>query len=687
MSYINYVNIKHGTASLPRFSNGNTLPLVQMPFGMNGYAVQTESNRGNWFYHPEDRAIEGVRITHQPSPWIGDHTPLVMYPQRDECFVQPDMRWSGYRPEEAILKPNYLKADFLRYRTSFELAPTTRGGVVRLIFEGEERSSFSLISDLGYSQFEVDEAKGSLTGWTRYTSWDCEEGFRMYFAYSFDCELVQNDTFILHKDGKIEPGRHSAGHGCGINVGLSEKQVIVRFATSFVSVEQAIRNLNNEVEGKSFEAVKDTAGDKWEGYLSRIEIETGDEEMMKLFYSSMYRSFLFPTKSYEYNENNEPIHYCSDTGAVKKGVKYINNGFWDTFRTIYPLFSLVAREEFAEILEGFVATYNDCGWLPKWPSPNEVGMMPGTLIDAVIAEAATKNIGDRKLLENAFDGIMKHVTTTSGNDRYGRRGVDDYNRYGYMPYDLYHESVNNTLDYVYGDFCNAQTAKILGKDEAYDAFMKSSTNYRKLFDPTTGFMRGRDRDGHMAEDFNEFAWGGDYCEGGAWQSSFAVYHDIEGLAKLYGGKDQLMAKIDTLFDTKPYYTRGSYANEIHEMTEMAAADFGQCAISNQPSFHIPYIYAALGKPEKTEYWVTKLLKEGFSPKDDGFPGDEDNGTTAAWVIFSILGLFPFCPGKPEYLRITPQVDKVTIHSGDVPYVYRKDDIREPVVSHSELVKG
>ena len=250
---------------------------------------------------------------------------------------------------------------------------------------------------------------------------------------------------------------------------------------------------------------------------------------------------------------------------------------------------------------------------------------------------------------------------------------------------MYHESVSNTLDYVYGDFCISQIAGILGEEKIQKERLESSKNYVKLFDEKTGFMRGRNKQGMFAEEFDEFAWGGEYCEGGPWQCSFAVYHDIEGFAELYGGKEKLMEKIDKLFATKPYYAIGGYRDEIHEMTEMAAVDFGQCAISNQPSFHIPYIYAALGDKEKTPYWVTHLLKNGFTAEDDGFPGDEDNGTTAAWVIFSTLGLYPFCPGKPEYLKILPQVERAVIHTKNKDYVITKEDCKENVVSYFEIV--
>lgn len=685
MKYLDYVNIKHGTESVPRFSNGNTLPQVQVPFGMNAYVPQTDGNKGGWFYHPKDRSLEGIRITHRPSPWIGDYTPLIMMPQREKPFLSQNMRWSGFRPENADLKPDYLKVDFLRYRTIFELAPTTRGGIVRMNYEGEDAASLLLTGDKGNSEFVVDFEKNAVLCTTRYTSWECVDNFAMYTVCHFESQIDKTRTYILHKNEDTERGSYIKEEDCGISVGLCEKNVVMRFATSFIDFEQAWKNLEEEVIGKDFEQIHKEAADVWEHYLSKIEIETDNEEQLRLFYSCMYRLFLFPTKFYEINANGNPVHFCADTGVIKSGIKYVNNGFWDTFRTVYPLFSLIAPDEFAEILEGFVNTYKDCGWLPKWPSPNEVGMMPGTLIDAVIAEAAVKGIGSETLIRDAFEGMMKHATEMSDKVQYGRKGVSDYNKYGYLPHECYHESVSNSLDFVYGDFCISQVAKILGCEEISQERYLQSKNYVKLFDKETGFMRGRDKAGEMHPKFNEFSWGGEYCEGGPWQSSFAVYHDIEGLAELYGGKEQLIKKIDCLFETKPYYNNGGYANEIHEMTEMAAVDFGQCAISNQPSFHIPYIYAALGEKEKTEYWVSHFLNNGFSSQDDGFPGDEDNGTMAAWVIFSMIGLYPMCPGKPEYIKIKPQVKKAVVHTKNRDYYIGNDDCEKVIISHKEIV--
>ncbi|MFV0400826.1 MAG: GH92 family glycosyl hydrolase [Oscillospiraceae bacterium] len=645
MHYLDYVDVRQGSKSSDRFSRGNTLPLTQLPFASHGYIPQTRSNCGNWRYHPDDTALEGVRLTHQPSPWIGDYASLILMPQAGTPRFDVDARWSGFRREDATLRPDCMKLRFLRSQCDFELVPTLRGATIALSFDGPEQPLFTIHSgklEPGGAFFcELADSR-TLTGFAADSSFPTAAEFRMYFVLRFDCDI----TLAGEENGALA-------------VSLSGRQVAVQLGCSYISPEQAERNLDSETV-KSLEALRWEAADIWEGYLRRIEIETDDEGVLRTFYSCMYRSFLYPHRMHEYDGEGKRIHRSPDTGKVSEGRYYTDNGFWDTCRTVYPLYSLIAPDKYREILEGYLNTYRDCGWLPKWPSPSETGTMPGTLIDAVIADAAAKGIITGELLETACEGMLKHTNEESPERRYGRHGTDDYNKYGYIPCDKHGESVNHTLDYVYGDFCLGQVLQLLGREEEAKAAFRRAENYRLLFDGETGFMRAKDSGGQFAEPFDPYAWGGAYCEGSAWQNSFAVYHDMEGLAALYGGPERLIAKIDELVAAPPIYRTGGYGREIHEMTEMAAVDFGQCAISNQPSFHIPYIYAQLGQPAKTEALVERLLRL-FDSGPEGFPGDEDNGSTAGWYIFSLLGFYPFCPGKPEFLRVKPHVKRAVIH--------------------------
>lgn len=681
MKYIDYVNIKQGTKNAPRFSNGNTTCATQLPFGMAGFSPQTTSDRGNWYFHPEDRSIEGVRLTHQPCPWIGDYGHICVMPQEGiYAYADVNNRWSGYRPNESILRPDYMSIDFLRYNAKFELTPTERGAAIRVEYNGNLQPRFAVLPVKDICGYNLDAKNRRLTGFTKAHSWKIAENFAMYFAMEFDCDIDVDNCILTHPDGKTENVIEGEGECFGYNIALTKNIVNVKFATSYISVEQAKQNLIQDHSNKDFDIIRQNATDLWESFLSRIQIEAKSEEQMKTFYSCLYRMFLYPHKFHEVDEKGDIVHYCPHDGSISKGVMYVDNGFWDTFRTVYPMFSIIAPEMYNEILEGFTNIYSDTGWLPKWPSPAEVGMMPGTLIDAVVAHAAVTGSAKKHVLEKAFEGMIKHSTKSSDDGRCGRHGSEDYIKYGYIPRDKYHESVNHTLDYVYGDFCIAQTAKVLGKDDLVEYYMNSSRNYKNIFDKETGFMRGKDIFGEMKEDFNPGDWGGEYCEGSAWQNSFAVYHDFEGLAELYGGKEKFIQKLDEIFATPPKYDVGGYGSEIHEMTEMAAADFGQCAISNQPSFHIPYIYAKLGDQKKTNYWVEKLVNEAFSSADDGFPGDEDNGTMAGWYVFSCLGFYPICPGKAEYVKGKKLVNKAIINGKE----FDVNTIAGNIINHCEF---
>ena len=657
MKYLPYVNIKMGTKSVKRRSYGNTLPLTQLPFGMAGYCIQTDSEEG-WFYHPEHEFAEGVRLTHQPSPWINDYGTFIMTPQNDVIDDSAAGAGSGYRIQESVQRPDYLKLTFIRSNCTFELTPTERGAAIRLNYHDDRPSVLSFLPAKGNYTYRFDSNTNTLYGTTDGHSQDIAVDFKMYFVVKFLDDAVDSENIRCVGKNKT---------AC-IHVGVKKKTVEARIGISYISEEMAELAIERECGSKTFEELKAEAEENWEEKLSRIQIETDDEEQMRTFYSCLYRPFLFPHKAYELDEKGKLVHYTPCDGKTRSGVRYTDNGFWDTYRTVYPLYTLIARDEFAEMLEGFVNDYLECGWLPRWPSLGEVGCMPSTLIDAVIAEAAVNGIGSKEVLENALKGMIHHANNEAEDPRYGRNGALSYLKYGYVPRNEQRESVNLTQDAAYGDWCIATVAKVLGHDEIVDEYMKRAKNYQNIFDAQTGFMRGLDTEGKQAEFFDPCAWGGEYTEGSAWQNSFAVPHDVEGLADLHGGNDKLIEKLDALFAEPPKYRVFGYNGEIHEMTEMAAIDFGQMAISNQPSFHLPYLFAALGAQDKTNYWVKRLALETFSSGSDGYPGDEDNGTTSAWYIFATIGKYRLCPGKTEWINSERLVKKVTILGKDIDEV-------------------
>lgn len=639
MKYIPYVNIKMGTKSHMRFSTGNALPLVQLPFGMASFCPQTEviDDREGWFFNPDLPSIEGIRLTHQPSPWIGDHGTFLLTPQSDLVFDTARSAWSGYRIKESVFKPNYLSVRFLRSNCNFELTPTLRGAIINLEYENDTDNYLSFLKVNGNYTYTLDRENNMLYGTNDYCRQGDHTDFTAHIVVKFPKGAVD-----FEKSYKCENGIHIA---------FMKKSVSLELATSYISSEQAVENLTH----KDFNSALIDSENEWEEKLSRIEIEA-DEDKMRTFYSCMYRAFLFPHTAYEVEKSGESVYYSPYDGKIHKGIRYVGTGFWDTVRTQFPLFSIIAKKEFASFVEGFVNDYTDGGYLPRWISLGETGCMPSTLIDGVIAEASCHDIVSRDLLEKALRGMVHHANIPSKEKRYGRYGISDYLKYGYVPSDKYGESVNLTTDFAYGDFCIAQVAKKLGYDGQGVEYMRRSQFYKNLFDKSVGFLHGRKTDGCFDETFHPLKWGGCYTEGSAYQNAFFVPHDIEGLVSLYGGKEKFLEKFDQIFELPPRYRVHGYGGEIHEMTEMAQADLCQFAISNQPSFHLPYVYAYLGNTEKCRHYVEKALSLFSYKTEIGFPGDEDNGSMSSWYILSTIGKYKLCPGKNEYMEIAPFVN-------------------------------
>lgn len=645
-NYLDYVNIKQGTDSTERFSCGNTLPLLQRPFGMLAFAPQT-NGRDRWWYSPYAKTIEGIRLTHQPSPWIGDYGTLVIMPQADVINDRFYETWTGIREAETVLRPDYLKVGFIRSGSVMEVVDTKRCGDVRVTYHHTMNACISIFNMMGKAYFELDESREEVRGYTDGYCQGKAENFKMFFVVRpRGAWLDWEKTRIV--ENELE--------GAGVHLGVKENVTQAEFVLgiSYISYDQARLNCG-ETEGRSFEKIRQESAKEWESYLSMIAIHA-EEDVMKTFYSCMYRTGLFPHAAFELDEEGKKIHYSPYTGAVHEGTRYVDQGFWDTYRTVLPLHLLLKPELYREEIEGALNDYREGGWLPRWTAPGEVGCMPSTLIDSAMAQAATAGILDRETLEQVFEAMKHHANHEAPEDRFGRSGIADYLKLQYVPLEAHKESVNLTLDFAYGDYCIAKIAETLGKNDEKEEYLKRALYYQNSFDKETGFMRAKDQLGNFREPFDPFVWGGDYTEGGAWQTLFAVPHDLAGLAELMGGKEKLLEKLDELFATPPYYRVGGYGFEIHEITEMAADDFGQCAISNQPSFHLPYIYACFGKEDKTVYWVDRMCRETFSAKADGFPGDEDNGTTAAWYILSCLGMYPICPADNTWVKIPARVE-------------------------------
>lgn len=663
MKKIEYVNILQGTKSNKRYSSGNTLPLVQTPNGMAAFTIQTNGNNDPWFFHPEDNHIEGYRLSHQPSPWIKDYGQLLFMPQSGEISIGNEKQASSYSKRISILKPHFMQVHLNKDKIKYSLVPTERGCIQQIIFS---KSNGHLIirsydENKKKTRINIDIANNIVTGFTSTSHSTTIDNFKEYFYLEFDNDILE-DSFIFDEinDKIINKKKYEdVKIGAIIKFDLTKsKEVNFWFAISYISIEQAKLNYKHELKNNNIEKLRSDLEKIWEGELSKIRVESDDEEKIRTFYSSMYRTLIFPRKFYEYNNENKIVHFSPASGKIKEGYMYIDIGFWDTFRTLFPLTTITRPREVEKMIEGFLNYYKESGWLPKWISPSERGAMPSTLVDSVLTDAITKKLTVDK--ELASEAMLKNATVFSNNKLLGRLHLDEYLKYGYVT-NKHEENVNITQDYSYSDFCISQVAKILGNEYLHEKYSKMSMNYRNLVDIKNCLMRGKDELGNFTKEFEPLTWGGDYCEGSAYQNSWFVPHDTKGYANYVGGKETFLAKIDELFNLNPDFNVGTYKKEIHEMSEMANADFGQCDISNQPSFHIPYLFAELGETSRSNFYIKKILNEGFSHKTDGFPGDEDNGSMAAWYILSSIGLYQFTPGIPEYLITYCHWDNVVIN--------------------------
>ncbi|MEK4508317.1 GH92 family glycosyl hydrolase [Paenibacillus sp. FSL K6-2524] len=673
---LHYIDTRQGTNNKHSYSNGNTLPYTSVPFGMNHFVVQT-NNEGSWFFNPHDRVFQGIRLTHQPSPWMGDFAHFLMTPIADDKIRGSVFSCqSSYRPEEATFKPHYVKVKQQRYNITTELVPTCYGASMQIQYNSKQQAGFVLnVKDK--SEFHIDAANRKITGYVSNFAGCHDDQFRMYVSMSFSHDIDLDASGYYNNEGELSNEMTVSGMDQHVVIRFKdcEKGTLnVKLSTSFISIEQAELNLQRELQS-SLAELKEQAALAWNHYLNKIQVTHSNEEYLRTFYTCLYRMFLFPQKFYELDANMEPIHYDTTARSVKKGVLYTNNGFWDTYKSVYPLYSIIAPQEYEEMLEGFLNSARETGFLPKWLSPDERGLMPGTLIDAVIADASAKGIGSH-LMPELLDAMLNAATTQSEKDCYGRQGTLDYIKYGYVP-NHYHESVNHTLDYAYSDYCISRVAEVLGKVDVAEHYRQSALNYKNIFDPETGFMRAKDQNGQFRDHFNDISWGLDYAEGSAWQSSFAVFQDFQGLIEAYGSEERFFDKITELCNKAPDFDVLGYGFEIHEMSEMAAVDFGQVAISNQPSFHIPYLFNYVGKPASSQVVIKQILTHLFNSGFDGFPGDEDNGSMSGWYVFSSMGFYPVCPGSNEYVLGIPLFDSVTIELPDGKHMQIHTDNNNP----------
>ena len=661
---VDYVNPLMGTDSDFNLSNGNTYPAIALPWGMNFWTPMTSKMGDGWTYKYREHKLRGIKQTHQPSPWINDYAAFSFMAVTGDLKFKEEERASWFSHKAETVKPYHYKVYLADYDVSVELAPTERAAHFKFVFPESDSSYILLDAFFKGSMVKIIPEERKIIGYCRNNSGGVPDNFHNYFVAEFDKDFELNHTWT---DGwqLLENTLDSEGEHVGAIIGFKTKKgeaVHVKVASSFISHEQAAINLNREIGQDSFETTKSKAKEVWEKELSRIQIEDDNLEQIKTFYSCLYRVLLFPRKFYEIDANNETVHYSPYNGEVLPGYMFTDNGFWDTFRAVFPFFNLMYPDLNGKIMQGLANTYKESGWLPEWASPGHRDCMIGSNSAPIIADAFLKGVSgmDEELL---LEALLKNATIQEGRpvNSVGREGLEYYNSLGFVPYDVgINENAARTLEYAYADFTIAQMAKKMNKTELADEYFKKSLNYKNMFDPSTNLMRGKNNDGNFQSPFNPLKWGDAFTEGNSLHYTWSVFHDIQGLIDLMGGNDNFIGKLDEVFEMPPDFDASYYGFTIHEIREMQIVNMGNYAHGNQPIQHMIYLYNYAGAPYKSQEKIRDVLTKLYTPTPDGYCGDEDNGQTSAWYVFSALGFYPVTPGVDQYVIGSPLFKKASI---------------------------
>ncbi len=682
---VDYVNTLMGTQSKPSLSAGNTYPAVARPWGMNFWTPQTGPMGDGWVYCYDADKLRGIKQTHQPSPWINDYGQFSIMPVIGKVVFDENDRSSWFSHKAETATPYYYRVYMADWDVVAEITPTERAAMMRFTFPENELSTIVLDAFDGGSHVIVHPESRRITGYTTKNSGGVPENFRNYFILEFDRPFTYMATV---SDGEIKEGvrETTSAHSGGI-VGFPTRRgdkVTVKVASSFISPDQAALNLR-ELDGKSFDAVKADGRSQWNNALGRVEVEDGDTDRMRTFYSCLYRTLLFPRSFYEYDAEGRVMHYSPYNGEVLPGYMYTDTGFWDTFRALFPFLNLMYPSVNEKIQQGLANTFKESGFLPEWASPGHRDCMVGNNSASVVADAWLSGIRGQDM-ETLWNGVVSGTRNVHPDVRStGRLGHEYYNRLGYVPYDAdINESVARTLEYAYDDWCIYQLGKALGKPwKEIKVYADRAKNYRNVFDPEHNLMRGRNRSGEFQSPFNPLKWGDAFTEGNSWHYSWSVFHDPKGLIDLMGGETQFCHMLDSVFAVPPVFDESYYGSVIHEIREMQIMNMGNYAHGNQPIQHMIYLYDWAGQPWKTQYWVRETIDRLYTPTPDGYCGDEDNGQTSAWYVFSALGFYPVCPGSGEYALGSPLFKKVTLHLENGNTV----TIEAPANSHANRYVG
>lgn len=661
---VDLVNPLMGTDSKFSLSNGNTVPSIAVPWGMNQWIPQTGKMGDGWSYTYHSDKIRGFKQTHRPSPWINDFGQFSIMPVTRSLKINEDKRasWFAHRSEEA--RPYYYKVYLSEYDVTTEITPTDRCAYFTFTFP-ECDDSYVVIDGYDHGSYiKVEPEKQRVVGYSTRNSGGVGPNFRNWFVIEFDKPFDSDWTWL--DGGELQPGKKELqGNHVGAAIGFKTKRgekVGAKVATSFISLEQAERNMA-EIGNKTFDQVKAEAKAEWNKVLGAVDVESTDKDKLRTFYSCLYRTALFPHKMHEIDANGNVVHYSPETDKVEPGYLYTGTGFWDTFRALFPMVNLFWPEEGAKMQQGWLNFYKESGFYPEWSSPGHRGCMVGNNSASVVADGILKGFVTGEDAQKMYEGMIHGANNTHPRvQSSGRYGHEYYNKLGYVPYNVgIRENVARTLEYAYDDWCIAQAAKKLGRpQEEIDLYTKRAHNYVNVFDPEYNLMVGRNEDGTFQRPFSPYKWGDAFTEGNSWHYTWSVFHDPQGLIDLMGGNKVFTAQLDSVFVVPPVFDNSYYGGTIHEIREMEIANMGNYAHGNQPIQHMIYLYNYGGQPWKAQYWTRETMNRLYQATPDGYCGDEDNGQTSAWYVFSALGFYPVCPASGEYVFGAPLFTKATL---------------------------
>ena len=659
---VQYVNPLVGSHSTGGLSTGNTYPAIALPWGMNFWTPQTGKMGDGWCYTYDAEKIRGFKQTHQPSPWMNDYGTFNIMPECGEDYIFDEAKrasWFSHKAE--VSKPQYYKVYLADYDIVTEVAPTSRAAIFRFTYP--EGKSYLVVDafDRG-SYVKIIPEQNKIVGYTTRNSGGVPKNFKNYFVLQFDRPFTVTAICDAGKENKsaLETTSKHAQGVVGFNTKRGE-QVNVRVASSFISIEQAEQNLK-ELGDRSLEEVAEAGRQEWNKVLSTIDVQDeSDIDRLRTFYSCLYRSVLFPRSFYEINAKGEVVHYSPYNGETLPGYLFADTGFWDTFRALFPLVNLMWPSMSQKMQEGWANAYKESGFLPEWSAPGHRACMVGNNSASVVADAYLKGVRGYDI-DALWEAVKHGANADLPRTTSGRKQWATYNKLGYVPYDSINESAARTLEYAFDDWSIYKLGQALGKPEKeIKVYAEHAMNYKNLFDKEHNLMRGKLANGEWAPNFNPFKWGDAFTEGNSWHYSWSVFHDPQGLIDLMGGTDTFNQMLDSVFILPPIFDDSYYGGVIHEIREMQIMNMGNYAHGNQPIQHMIYMYNYSGQPWKTQYWLRETMNRMYNAHADGYCGDEDNGQTSAWYIFTAMGFYPVCPGSNQYVLGAPYFKKMTLH--------------------------